>query len=115
MGANILVYETVGGAQRHLRLTDLRIEQDGAHGARLVARLMNDGRTFVRPQMHLIIAQGPRIVSSRDDTSPAILAGEPRRLERSLGTLSPGTYEAQLTVDYGGATLSRGTTTFTVR
>ncbi|HEX3550310.1 MAG TPA: hypothetical protein VHT53_08045 [Candidatus Elarobacter sp.] len=115
VGANILVYETVGGAQRHLRLTDLRVEQDGAHGARLVARMINDGRTYVHPQLRLMIAQGARLIASRDDATPAILAGEPRRLERALGNLAPGTYQAQLTIDYGGATLSRGTTTFTVR
>ena len=114
VGANVLVYETVGGAQRHLRLTDLEVQRDGAHGAKLVARLVNDGRTYVRPQMHVLIAQGPRIVASRDDSTPAILAGEPRHLERTLGNLPSGSYIAQLTIDYGGPTLVRGTTSFTV-
>ncbi|HTD33556.1 MAG TPA: hypothetical protein VK665_07855 [Candidatus Elarobacter sp.] len=115
VGANILVYETVGGAQRHLKMTDLSVVQDGPHGARMQARLLNDGRTFVHPQMHVMIAQGARIVLSRDDATPAILAGEPRRIDRTLGELAPGTYQLQLTVDYGGPALSRGTTTFTVR
>ena len=115
VGANILVYETVGGAQRHVKMTDLKVVQDGPHGARMEARLLNDGRTFVHPQMHVMIAQGPRIVVSRDDATTAILAGEPRHIDRALGDLPAGTYQLQLTVDYGGATLSRGTTTFTVR
>ena len=115
VGANILVYEMVGAPDRRLKLTDLHVVDDGNHSARLVARLQNEGRTFIRPQLHILLAQAGRVVISKDDTTPAVLGGEPRRLERSFGQLPSGVYQLQLTVDYGGATLVRGTTEFTVR
>jgi hypothetical protein len=115
VGANILAYETVGPASRHVKLTDLRVDGGGGRGVQLTARLHNDGRTFVRPQLRTLVAQGGRIVQQHEDSTPAIFGGERRLYTRALSDLLPGTYQLQLTIDYGGDTLVEGTTEFTVR
>jgi hypothetical protein len=115
VGANILVYETVGNGRKHLKLTSMRVEDAGGGNVRLVARMSNDGEIYVRPQIHLQIAQAGRIVQSRDDSTPAIFAGSPRSYARTFSGLTPGTYSLALTIDYGGNTLVQGTTQFTVR
>ena len=115
VGANILVYETVGSARKHLKLTTLRVEDAGGGNIRLVARMSNDGETYLRPQIHLQIAQGGRIVQSRDDSTPAIFAGNPRLYTRTFSDLTPGNYALALTIDYGGSSLIQGMTQFTVR
>ncbi len=115
VGANILAYETVGAAARHLKLADLKVVEPGGGGAQFTARLLNDGRTFVRPQIRILIAQGARIVQQRDDSTPAIFSGERRLYTRALSDLLPGKYQLQLTIDYGGDSLIQGTTDFTVR
>ena len=115
VGANILAYETVGAANRHLRLTSLRVADAGDRSVQFTARFVNDGRTYVRPQIHVLVAQAARVVQQRDDSTPAIFGGEPRLYARTLRDLVPGTYKLQLTVDYGGDTLIEGTTDFTVR
>lgn len=115
VGANILAYETVGPVARHVKLTDLRVESGPGHAVQLTARLHNDGRNFVRPQLRMLVAQGGRIVQQRDDSTPAIFGGAHRVYTRALSDLLPGTYQLQLTIDYGGDTLVEGTTEFTVR
>ena len=115
VGANILAYETVGAPSRHLKLTSLKVLDAGDRSVRLTARMVNDGRTFVRPQIRMLIGQAGRVVQQRDDSTPAIFGGEPRLYTRTLRDLLPGTYRVQLTVDYGGDTLIEGTTDFTVR
>ena len=115
VGANILVYETVGTARKHLKLSSMRVEDAGGGNLRLVARMLNDGQTYLRPQIHLEVAQAGRIVQSRDDSTPAIFAGAPRIYTRTLQGLAPGSYALALTLDYGGTTLVEGTTQFTVR
>ena len=115
VGANILVYETVGNARKHLKLTAMRVEDAGGGNVRLVARMSNDGESYVRPQIHLQIAQSGRIVQSRDDSTPAIFAGSPRLYTRTFSGLTPGNYALALTIDYGGSTLVQGTTQFAVR
>ena len=115
VGANILVYETVGSAHKHLKLTNLRVEDAGNGNVRLIARMSNDGETYVRPQIHLQIAQAGRIVQQRDDSTPAVFAGSPRLYTRTFSGLTPGNYSLEVTIDYGGSTLVAGTTQFTVR
>lgn len=115
VGANILVYETVGSAHKHLKLTTLRVEDAGNGNVRLVARMSNDGDTYVRPQIHLQLAQAGRIVQQRDDSTPAIFAGSPRVYTRTFSGLTPGRYALELSLDYGGSTLVAGTTQFAVR
>ncbi|HTX02632.1 MAG TPA: hypothetical protein VMD07_03040 [Candidatus Acidoferrales bacterium] len=115
VGANILTYETVGHARKHLKLTSMRVEDAGNGNVRLVARMANDGQTYVRPQIHLQIAQAGRIVQARDDSTPAIFAESPRLYTRTFSGLTPGEYALELTIDYGGSTLVAGTTQFTVR
>jgi hypothetical protein len=115
VGANILTYETVGAPNRHVALTLLRVVDAGGGAVRVAARLVNDGGTYARPQIRMQLAQSGRVVQSLEDTSPAILAGQPRSYARTLSGLPRGTYALQLTVDYGGATLVQGTTDFTVR
>jgi hypothetical protein len=115
VGANILTYETVGNAHKHLKLTTMRIEDAGNGNVRLIARMSNDGETYVRPQIHLQIAQAGRIVQQRDDSTPAIFAGNPRLYTRTFSGLTPGNYALALTIDYSGSTLVAGTTQFTVR
>ena len=115
VGANILAYETVGTPRKHLKLTTMRVEDAGNGNVRLVARMLNDGETYVRPQIHLQVAQAGRIVQQRDDSTPAIFAGSPRLYTRTFSGLTPGSYALALTVDYGGSTLVAGTTQFAVR
>lgn len=115
VGANVLVYETVGNPTKHLKLTNLRVEDAGGGNVRLVARMFNDGQTYLRPQIHLQVAQEGRIVQSRDDSTPAIFANQPRDYTRTIQGLAPGTYLLDLTIDFGGGTLVEGTTRFTVR
>lgn len=115
VGANILVYETMGSPPRHLKLTALRVEDTGGGNIRLAARMLNDGGTFVRPSIHMQVAQAGRIVQSRDDSTPAIFAGAPRLYTRSLQGLAPGKYLLDLTIDYGGDTIVQGSTEFAVR
>jgi len=103
VGANILVYETVGHAYKHLKLTTMRVEDAGNGNVRLVAHMSNDGETYVRPQLHLQVARAGRIVQSRDDTTPAIFAGSPRLYTRTFSGLTPGSYAIELTIDYGGS------------
>ena len=115
VGANILVFETVGNPPKHLKLTSLRVEDAGSGRIRLVARMLNDGGSFVRPQIRLQIAQSGRVVQSHEDSTPAVFAGEPRQYVRNFPGLAPGKYMLDLTIDYGGDTLVEGTTDFTVR
>lgn len=115
VGANILAYETVGAPKRHVQLTSLRVADAGNGAVRVAARLLNDGGTYARPQIRMQLAQSGRIVQSLDDTTPAILAGQPRTYARTLSGLARGSYALQLVVDYGGETLVQGTTDFTVR
>jgi len=115
VGANILVYETAGSPHKHLKLTTMRVEDAGNGNVRLVARMSNDGESYVRPQIHLQVAQAGRIVQARDDSTPAIFAGSPRMYTRTFSGLTPGNYGLALTIDYGGSTLLAGTTQFTVR
>jgi hypothetical protein len=115
VGANILTYETVGAPSRHLKLTSLKVVDAGDHSVQFTARMQNDGRTFVRPQIRMTVAQGGRIVQQREDSTPAIFGGDPRLYTRTLRDLPSGNYQLQLSVDYGGATLIEGTTDFTVR
>jgi hypothetical protein len=115
VGANVLAYETVGPVSRHVKLTDLRVDAGAGRAVQLTARLHNDGRNFVRPQIRMLVAQGGRIVQQRDDSTPAIFGGQRRLYARTLSDLVPGTYQLQLTIDYGGDTLVEGTTEFTVR
>jgi hypothetical protein len=115
VGANILAYETVGAPSRHLKLTSLKVVDAGDRSVQFTARLMNDGRNFVRPQIRMLVGQGARVIQQRDDSTPAVFGGEPRLYTRTLRDLLPGTYRLQLTVDYGGDTLIEGTTDFTVR
>jgi hypothetical protein len=115
VGANILVYETVGSARKHLKLTAMRVEDAGNGNVRLIARMLNDGETYVRPQIHLQLAQAGRVVQQRDDSTPAVFAGSPRLYTRTFSGLTPGNYALELSIDYGGSTLVAGTTQFTVR
>ena len=115
VGANILAYETVGAPSRHLKLTSLKVVDAGDRSVQFTARLTNDGRNYVRPQIRMLVAQAARIVQQREDSTPAIFGGEPRLYTRTLRDLLPGTYKLTLTVDYGGDTLIEGTTDFTVR
>jgi hypothetical protein len=114
VGANILAYETVGLPSRHVKLTALRVTDEGAHTVQVSARMLNDGQNFVRPQIRMELEQAGRIVQSRDDSTPAIFAASPRLYTRTLRDLAPGAYRLQLTIDYGGETLVQGTTAFTV-
>jgi len=114
VGANVLVYETVGAPVKHLKLTGLHVEDSGNGNIRLVARMLNDGQTYLRPLIHLQIGQEGRIVQAQDDSTPAIFAGEPRIYTRKLQGLAPGSYLLDVTLDYGGSTLVEGTTRFTV-
>ncbi len=115
VGATIFAYETIGPAARHVKLTDLHVTDAGAHAAQMSARLVNDGRTYVRPQIHYVLAQSARIVENRDDSTPAVFAGDARRFGQTLRDLPPGPYVLQVTIDYGGDSLIRATTEFTVR
>ena len=114
VGANIITYETVGQPRRHIELTSLRVTDAGAGSVRVAARMLNDGATFARPQVRMDLARGGRIIESIDDGTPAILAGQPRSYNRTLSGLAHGSYALAVTVDYGGTTLLRGTTEFTV-
>ena len=115
VGANILTYETMGAPERHLKLTDLKVADSGNHTVKFTARLLSVGHTFVRPQIRYTIAQGGRVLQQHDDSTPAIFGGAPRLFERTLADLVPGTYQLELTIDYGGETLISGSTNFTVR
>lgn len=115
VGANILVYETVGAPKRHLKVTGLEVQGTDSGGVKVVARMVNDGETYVRPQIRLQIAQAGRIVQSQDDSTPAIFAGAPRLYTRAFTNLAPGPYLLSLTIDYGGDTLVEATTDFTVK
>ena len=115
VGANILAYETVGTAPRHVKLTALRVTDAGAGNVRITGRILNDGGTYVRPSIRMQLAQSGRIVQSFDDSTPAIFAGEPRSYSRIVSGLARGAYLLQVTIDYGGPTLVQGTTDFTVR
>lgn len=115
VGANILTYETVGAVSRHLKLTALRVTDAGAGAVDVTARMVNDGRTFVRPQVRMMLEQAGRVVQQYDDSTPAIFGGDPRLYKRTLRDLAPGRYALALTIDYGGDTLIEGSTDFTVR
>lgn len=115
VGANVLVYETIGTPSRHVKLTSLRVQDAGSGSVKLIARMQNDGGTFVRPQIHLDVAQAGRLLQSRDDSTPAIFAGAARLYTRTFAGLPPGKYALDMTIDYGGNTLVQGSTEFTVR
>jgi hypothetical protein len=115
VGANILAYETVGTPRRHVKLTSLHVVDAGDGKVRVVGRLLNDGGTYARPAIRMQLARDGRIVQTIEDGTPAIFAGQPRLYGRTLSRLDPGAYQLQLTIDYGGASLVQGTTSFTVR
>ena len=115
VGANILTYETVGPASRHVKVTALRVTDAGERNVDVTARIVNDGRTFVRPQIRMMLAQSGRVVQQFEDSTPAIFGGEPRLYKRTLRDLAPGHYSLTLAIDYGGDTLIEGSTDFSVR
>ena len=115
VGATIFAYDTIGDAARHVKLTELHVTDAGVHAARMTARLVNDGHRYVRPQIHYLLAQAGRVVENRDDSTPAVFAGDARVFGQSLHDLAPGAYVLQVTIDYGGDSLIRATTEFTIR
>jgi hypothetical protein len=115
VAATVFAYDTIGPASRHVKLTDLHVTDGGEHAARMNARLVNDGRTYVRPQIHYMVAQSGRVVQNRDDSTPAVFAGDARSFGETLHDLAPGSYVLQVTIDYGGDSLIRATTEFAIR
>jgi hypothetical protein len=115
VGANILIYDTVGSPSRHLKVTNLSVQGGDPGDVRVLARMVNDGETYVRPQISMKVAQAGRLVQSQDDSTPAIFSGSPRDYARTISNLAPGSYQLELTIDYGGDTLVQATTQFTVK
>ena len=116
VGATILAYETVSAnAVRHVKISSMHVIDAGHHQALITTRVLNDGQTYVRPQVHLLVAQGPRVVIDRDDSTPVVFAGNVRVLNQTLRDLAPGSYNAQITLDYGGEAVIRATTHFVVQ
>jgi hypothetical protein len=113
--ATIVVYNTIGSPRTHVRLTQLHVAQDGNDGANLVARVLNDGIGYARPAARVVVSRDGRVVRDLSENMPVIFAGAPRTYTKALSGLEPGAYDLSLTIDYGGATLMEGTTSFRIR
>ena len=115
VGATILAYETLTPGERHVKVVSLHVISERTHEAQISARLTNDGQTYVRPQIHVLVAQGARAIVDQDDSTPVLFAGNSRIYNHALHDLAPGTYALQITIDYGGASVIRETTHFVVQ
>jgi hypothetical protein len=113
--ATVVVYNTVGTPRTHVKLTQLRVEQAGIDGANVVAHVLNDGVGYARPQARIVVTQDGRVIRDQTENMPVIFAGAPRVYTKALTGLPGGSYELTVTIDYGGATLLEGTTSFRIR
>lgn len=113
--ATVVVYNTIGSPRTHVKLTQLHVEQAGTDGANVMARVLNDGVGYARPQARIVVTQDGRVVRDQTENMPVIFAGAPRLYTKALSGLPGGAYELTMTVDYGGATLLEGTTGFRIR
>lgn len=111
IGATVFVYENVGTPVKRLKLQSMRVFS-GAHDAPvLVARMHNDGQSYARCRAHLLVEQGGRIVRDLVPSVSVIFPNATRLLKQPLGALAPGTYQVELTLDYGGNSIIDGVTT----
>lgn len=112
--ATIVVYDTIAAPVTHVKLTALHVAPD-TNGATVVARVLNDGIGYARPSARIVVTQDRRVVSDRTENLPVIFGGAPRDFTKALTGLTSGAYDLTMTVDYGGATLLEGTTSFRVK
>lgn len=108
-GATVLVYDTVGTPRRHLGLRKLHVTTD-AQGTRLIARLVNDGETYVRPIVHMLVEQGQTVVLDHVIPCNVVFAGDTRQITASLRGLPPAVYRIHFLLDYGDDSIVDGVT-----
>ena len=113
--ATIVVYNTIGSPRTHVKLTQLHVTQDGPDRANVVARVLNDGTGYARPSARILVTRDGKVVRDETENMAVIFGGAPRIYSKALTGLSSGEYEFTMTVDYGGATLLEGTTTFRIK
>lgn len=114
-GGTILVYDTVGSPRKHVAVTALHAFANTTRSIRLAADLLNDGATYVRPLVRVLVQRGSRVVREQSVPCSVIFAGNRRRLAIPLEGLEPGAYRIQFLVDYGGDTVLDGETNAKLR
>lgn len=111
-GGTILVYNTVGTPRRHLGLAKLGVNFQ-SHA--LVAKLVNDGDTYVRPIVHVLVERGQTVVMERVIPCNVIFAGDARQVSTSLRGLPPAAYRIHFLLDYGNDSIVDGVTDVRLR
>jgi|GEM_PF-3354367 len=108
-GGTILVYDTVGSPRRHLGLTKLAVAS-GSEGPHLVAHVVNDGETYVRPVVHMLVERGQTVVLERTIPCNVLFAGDAREITASLRGLPAAVYRIHFLLDYGDDSIVDGVT-----
>jgi hypothetical protein len=112
--ATVVVYDTIATPVTHVKLTALHVTPETG-GATVVAHVLNDGIGYARPSARIVVTQDGRVVSDQTESMAVIFGGAPRTYTKALTGLATGAYGLTMTVDYGGATLLEGTTSFHVK
>ena len=114
-GATVFVYDDVGEPRRHLTMQTLQVLPTGNGAARVLARLRNDGEGYLRLAGALLIERNGRVVKRQSVPVSAIFPGLARTIQVPLDGLAPGSYQIELTFDFGGPTIVDGVTTAKIR
>ena len=112
--ATLFVYNDVGTPKRHVSIKAFHAVAGTGGSAVVTMRLKNDGDAYARTGATLTISRAGSVVQKRDVSIGAIFPGHTRIVEQAVSGLSSGTYDADITIDYGGDVIVGGETKIVV-
>lgn len=112
-GATVVVYVDVGTPHRSAVIESMRAAPAG-RTVRVIARVRNNSKAYVRAGGTLLFEQSGRIVQKVPVTIGAIFPGRFHTVDETAKGLDPGKYRVELSIDYGGDEIEDGETTVTV-
>lgn len=112
--ATLFVYNDVGAPKRHVSIKAFHAVAVPGSSAIVTIRLKNDGDAYARTGGTLTISRAGSVVQKHDVSIGAIFPGHTRIVDQTVSGLSPGTYSAEVTIDYGGEVIVAGETRIVV-
>lgn len=103
--ATFFVYDDVGSPRRHVSIQSVRPSLS-ARTLHLEVHLKNDGDAYARTSGTIVLSQKGKAVREERIPVGAILPGRDRVLAATVSGLAPGTYNAEMTFDYGGEVIA---------
>jgi hypothetical protein len=101
--ATFFVYDDAGAPRRHVSITSAHVSQStSSHAAYLTFHLKNDGDAYARTAGTLVVSKNGKTLREEHIPVGAILPGRDRVVRASVAGLASGTYDAEVTFDYGG-------------